>query len=313
MEWVRELTHSKRSSVHLYRLMHSFVAVKHVDAKRVYLRGENDEFAEPRVHRILSKANHPNIVELYGERSLNDGTIELIMEYCPEGSLFDVLSAMPNQQFPTEIARVFFQQIVAGVAYMHGEGYAHRDLSLENILVDSNHVCKIADFGDVIGVDHVCTDRAGKLFYMAPEVYNGEYYIPGEADIWSLGVMLFTMLTGHPLFFKADESDPNYSILISDGFDALVQKLGMALPSMEMDIIEQMLEIDPEERITIEELITHEYIAQTSRITATPAVRSPSKAIRHQRGYRYHPYDVRTNAAKHKRLEKFEAIMFNIL
>ncbi|KDO30570.1 CAMK protein kinase [Saprolegnia parasitica CBS 223.65] len=320
LTWVRQLTHSARSEVHVCHAesLGADVVLKCMDAQRVYARGEDDVFAEPRVHKRLTKRGHPNILRLLGEGRSNN-SVEMVLEYCAHGSLFDVLSAAPQQQFEPALARVYFDMIVSGLSFMHNEGYAHRDLSLENILVDENHTCKLADFGDAIGVDLVRTDRAGKLFYMAPEVYNGEYYIPGEADMWSLGIILFTMLTGHPVFFKAHESDPNYAILLDEGLEALVHKLNMAhlIPSMEMEILEQLLEIDPEERMTMDELLSHEYVAAVLPQPATlPALRSsPSstKVVRTQRRYRYHPYDARANAAKHRRARKFEALLFNLL
>ncbi|OQR92758.1 protein kinase [Achlya hypogyna] len=319
LSWVRQLAASGRSQVHVCRAdaMNAEVVLKCMDAAKVYARGDDDLFAEPRVHRrLMKRGGHPNVLRLLGECRRSDDTVELVLEHCALGSLFDVLSSMPHQQFPLDVARVYFHQIVAGVGYLHAEGYAHRDLSLENIFVDANHVCKVGDFGDAMGVDLVRTDRAGKLFYMAPEVYNGEYYIPGEADLWSLGIMLFTMLTGHPLFFKAHESDPNYAILVEDGLEALVDKLGMTIPPMEMDILEQLLEVDPEERMTMEELAASEYVSGLRPplpISSYTSKGSPSKALRHQRGYRYHPYDARMNAAKHRRAEKFHALLFNIL
>ncbi|GMF44073.1 unnamed protein product [Phytophthora lilii] len=90
-------------------------------------------------------------------------------------------------------------QVFAGVNYLHQQiGIAHRDLSLENVLMH-NGECKVSDFGLSVAAKARCKERVGKEYYMAPEVVAGKTYDPVKADIWSLGIMWFILLTGSPL------------------------------------------------------------------------------------------------------------------
>ena len=95
---------------------------------------------------------------------------------------------------------------------MHKNGYAHRDLSPENVLIDSQGNCKICDFGLVAASEVPTTGTVGKLFYMAPEVYAADRrsYVPKMADMWSLGALLFVMSTGIPLVDKPSVEDSKF-------------------------------------------------------------------------------------------------------
>lgn len=130
---------------------------------------------------------------------------------------------------------------------------AHRDLSLENILL-SDGVCKISDFALSVATQGAsCSLREGKDFYMAPEVVANEDYDPVKADIWSLGVMWFILLTGSRLVPLASRDDKNFLALEQHGVGAVFEKWGYSqrIAPATIELISRMLCVDPSERIDL--------------------------------------------------------------
>jgi serine/threonine protein kinase len=147
---------------------------------------------EVRIHQSL---NHPSVAKLV-EVIYDTSVIYLIIEYCQNGELFQYVAE--NGPLDDRTIRYLFKQIVEGMAYLHSRGIAHRDLKPENILIDGAFNGKIIDFGFC----HAAPDSAllttpcGTLQYAAPELVMGRKYDGKLADVWSLGIVLFMMVTG---------------------------------------------------------------------------------------------------------------------
>lgn len=113
--------------------------------------------------------------------------------------------------FPESVARFYFKQLIDGLDYLHSSGIAHRDLKPDNLLLTKDFVLKIADFGYSKALSEtrrgLTKSRVGTDAYMAPEVLYGHAYFPICADLFSCGVILFILYTGHPPFQFAETKD----------------------------------------------------------------------------------------------------------
>ncbi|XP_032881273.1 serine/threonine-protein kinase MARK1 isoform X2 [Amblyraja radiata] len=149
-------------------------------------------FREVRIMKIL---NHPNIVKLF-EVIETEKTLYLIMEYASGGEVFDYLVA--HGRMKEKEARAKFRQIVSSVEYCHQRCIVHRDLKAENLLLDADMNIKIADFGfsNEFTIGSKLDTFCGSPPYAAPELFQGKKYDGPEVDVWSLGVILYTLVSG---------------------------------------------------------------------------------------------------------------------
>ncbi|KAA3676444.1 MAP/microtubule affinity-regulating kinase [Paragonimus westermani] len=168
------------------------VAIKIIDKTQLSPSSRQKLFREVRLMKLL---DHPNIVKLF-EIIENDKILYLVMEYASGGEVFDYLVA--HGRMKEKEARSKFRQIVSAVQYCHQKHIIHRDLKAENLLLDSDLNIKLADFGfsnefsPGTKLDTFC----GSPPYAAPELFQGKKYDGPEVDVWSLGVILYTLVSG---------------------------------------------------------------------------------------------------------------------
>uniref|UniRef100_A0A8D3C147 MAP/microtubule affinity-regulating kinase 3 n=1 Tax=Scophthalmus maximus TaxID=52904 RepID=A0A8D3C147_SCOMX len=168
------------------------VAVKIIDKTQLNPTSLQKLFREVRIMKIL---NHPNIVKLF-EVIETEKTLYLVMEYASGGEVFDYLVA--HGRMKEKEARAKFRQIVSAVQFCHQKHIVHRDLKAENLLLDADMNIKIADFGfsNEFTVGGKLDTFCGSPPYAAPELFQGKKYDGPEVDVWSLGVILYTLVSG---------------------------------------------------------------------------------------------------------------------
>ncbi|XP_065091782.1 serine/threonine-protein kinase MARK1-like isoform X3 [Ochlerotatus camptorhynchus] len=168
------------------------VAIKIIDKTQLNASSLQKLYREVRIMKLL---DHPNIVKLF-QVIETEKTLYLVMEYASGGEVFDYL--VLHGRMKEKEARAKFRQIVSAVQYCHQKRIIHRDLKAENLLLDSEMNIKIADFGfsnqftPGSKLDTFC----GSPPYAAPELFQGRKYDGPEVDVWSLGVILYTLVSG---------------------------------------------------------------------------------------------------------------------
>nr|KYP56820.1 CBL-interacting serine/threonine-protein kinase 3 [Cajanus cajan] len=173
------------------------VALKILDKEKVlkYMMAEQIQ----REIATMKLIKHPNVVQLY-EVMGSKTKIYIILEFVTGGELFDKI--LNNGRMSEKEGRRYFQQLINAVDYCHSRGVYHRDLKLENLLLDDSGNLKISDFGlsalsQQIRDDGLLHTTCGTPNYVAPEVLNDVGYDGAAADLWSCGVILFALLAGY--------------------------------------------------------------------------------------------------------------------
>uniref|UniRef100_A0A8B9LQG6 non-specific serine/threonine protein kinase n=1 Tax=Astyanax mexicanus TaxID=7994 RepID=A0A8B9LQG6_ASTMX len=170
-----------------------YVAIKMMDCRWVAMRSQS-AVLEAEID-IVSKIRHPHIVHVYEVIRVWDKQVYIVME-AAQSSLGEVLKTGP---VPSHTARRWFSQLVSALDYMHEQDIVHRDLKCDNILVTEDCNVKITDFGlsRVIKVyPELCSTFCGTRCYLSPEVLKKQKYDGKKSDVWSLGIVLYVMVTG---------------------------------------------------------------------------------------------------------------------
>uniref|UniRef100_F1KQ90 NUAK family SNF1-like kinase 1 n=1 Tax=Ascaris suum TaxID=6253 RepID=F1KQ90_ASCSU len=223
------------------------VAVKLI--KKSAIENKQDLVRIRREIRIMSALKHPNIIQIF-EVFENRDKIILVMEYASGGELYDYVSTYGS--LPEPEARRIFRQITSAVLYCHKHKVAHRDLKLENILLDSDNNAKIADFGlsNYFSDKTLLSTFCGSPLYASPEIINGTPYRGPEVDCWSLGILLYTLVYGSMPFDGRD-------------FNRMVRQIKRGAyfepdtPSTASMLIRNMLRVNPERRADIDDIASH--------------------------------------------------------
>ena len=213
---------------------------------------------------IMKLCRHPNIVKLL-DHFENAEYIFIVMEYIPGGDLGEYMKKN-KYNFTEKQASVFIKQIALGLNYLHQFGIIHRDLKPENIMLtekNENGKVKIMDFGlsKILGNQEKSVDGFGTLTFVAPEVLVRTPYNK-EIDIWSLGVILYLMLSGLLPFDDENDNEEVIAKLIVYSEVKFPSKNFSKYSNQVKDLIKRCLTKDPEERIKINDILKHEWIVK---------------------------------------------------
>ena len=208
--------------------------------------------------RLLKTLKHPHIVRLY--ESIEDVSyIYMIMEYLKGGSLFSYIRSKDKHRLSEFETRQLFGQITDAVNYCHRKGIIHRDLKLQNILLDENRNIKIIDFGFAVQVQPTTklAMYCGTPNYMAPEIICRDNYSGPAADIWALGVILYVMLTGKFPFRGISERQLFQDIIKG------TYLVPTNVSHSARELIKKMLNVNPLLRPTCKDIMKDEFLCQS--------------------------------------------------
>jgi len=223
---------------------------------------------------ILSQCKHPNIVRLYEtiqRADCADGEA-MVME-CLHGDLLDLVA--DNNRLSEAQCRSILLPVLSALHYMHQHGFVHRDIKLENILLDANMQPKLGDFGFAAQWSETTrfTNLCGSQHYVAPEVLQRAPYKGPEVDIWAFGVLMYA-LTTRTMPFQGS-GDGLYKKILAAQY-TLPSFLSRSL----QDLLSQIFNPDVTKRITLEQIIQHPWFqtrpATSSSSRSTQACKSPS-------------------------------------
>ena len=249
------------------------VAIKSFNKKNFDV---NSDFIKKIIYEtnLMKKLNHKNVTKIL-EMFEDDKYILIIMEYINGGNLFSFVKK--RRKLSEKISKFLFKQIILGLQHIHSHNIVHRDVKLENILIDLNNTIKICDFG--IGRvlsnpnEDLLYDQCGTPMYMAPEILfssKEKGYKGFPIDIWSAGIALYIMLSG-TLPFSVKKED---SLLDIDNNNkkknmALKQAIMFSQPkkiekisSNAKNLLHGLLNKDPNKRLTIEQILNHPWLKE---------------------------------------------------
>ena len=230
-------------------LTNELVAIKILD-KTILSHTPDDYQSVKQEINILKSVKHKHIVQLYDVLQTSRH-IFIIMEYCEGKDLLDYI--LTKSKLSEEESLKYFQQLINALFYLHSQNIAHRDIKIDNMLLDRNRDLKLVDFGlsTKYPDDNLLDQPCGTVVYAAPEVLQGREYHGMLADVWSSGIVLYGMLSGYLPFGEQDD-DINRDNIINGRI-----KIPSFFSDCVKDLLMHMLDLDPMTRYTLQEVRSH--------------------------------------------------------
>lgn len=213
--------------------------------------------------QTLRSLKHPNVIRML-DCVEHPTSVCFVMEFAGGGELKDFVTE--REFLDEDTARPLFHQVVKGLSYCHNLSVIHRDLKLENLLLDEDGVVKIADFGlaGVVSTNEATETDAGTQAYVAPEVWRGQsgQHDPFKLDVWALGVILYAMLQGR-LPFTAPTSEV-CNMLETEGIPRLREKLTTSVVAL----LRKQLTPNSQHRASIGEVANDPWVVRGRFVSA---------------------------------------------
>ena len=220
----------------------------------------------------LSKLNNPFCTQIY-DSFQTDTHILIVMEYI----CADLISFIKKRgKISENIAKLIFKQMIKGLKYIHKSNIVHRDIKLDNLLIDLTNTIKICDFGvsKILKKGDVMYEHCGTPAYIAPEIIEDKGYEGFSCDIWSAGITLYYMLSGSQPF-KGKDIEEIQSLIFKGNYDKIKD-----VSEEVNDLISKMLKVNPKERISIDDILKHPWIKDVN-IKNRKNIKLFSKAEKH--------------------------------
>jgi serine/threonine protein kinase len=248
-----------QGSFGIVKLLYHIKSKRHVAVKIVKLDGVDAEISFQNKLKT-----HPNIIRLYCYYTKNENAY-IFMEYAEHGDLLSLLRTNKTQTISELHAKSIFLQLLNAVSYCHENNIFHRDIKLENILLNDT-IVKLADFGYSCPLDNIPYGPiVGTPAYIAPEIIKNEKYDGIKADIWACGIVLYVLVCGKYPFEYNLPYDPikadihTFSELFGKILKGKYNVPSHISPELK-DLLQRIFTIDPVKRITIPEIWDSEWM-----------------------------------------------------
>ncbi|KAL0212145.1 hypothetical protein RCL1_005771 [Eukaryota sp. TZLM3-RCL] len=205
--------------------------------------------------RILASVSHPNIIA-YKHAFIENDKLAIVTDLATSGDLLGLIKKFKSRRqfFSEDTVWSFFIQICLGLKALHDRNILHRDLKSANIFLDGEHVVKIGDLGVAKLLkteDQLAKTSIGTPYYLSPEIWRNRPY-NSKSDVWSLGCLLYEMITfRHP--FTANDIRSLSNRVLAGKYEAISPRFSKDL----RDVVDSMIIVDPHRRPTIDELLQH--------------------------------------------------------
>ena len=236
----------------LHTLTGRLVAIKSINKEKIKNERQKKKIKqETAIMETLSKSK--NIVKIF-ETYETKKHICMVMEYICAGDLLTYIKKRSKLTEP--VAKFIFKQIILGIKHIHDNSIIHRDIKLDNILLDLDNNIKICDFGvsRKINKDDIMFEQCGTPAYIAPEILINKGYEGFGVDIWSAGVVLYAMLSG-TVPFKGNNLKELHNLIISGDYKEV-----KGISNEAEDLLKNILEVDPNKRFKIEQILNHPWL-----------------------------------------------------
>ncbi|XP_026996966.1 testis-specific serine/threonine-protein kinase 6 [Tachysurus fulvidraco] len=240
------------------------VAIKIIDLKKA--PSEVLQKFLPRELEIISSLIHPHIVRTFKNFYIDSKKLLIVMELVEQGDLLDLIKT--RGKLTEELSKKLFRQLSLAVKFIHDQNIVHRDLKCENLLLDKKFNLKVTDFGfskrlDYVDGEMMLSDSfCGSTAYASPELLQNLPYNPKVNDVWSMGVVLFIMLTGAMPF---DDSNPMKMLETQKKHAIKFPKHAQKYKSA-YDLIIRMLDPDPLKRIDVNCILQHPWLQEEPKL-----------------------------------------------
>lgn len=293
-------------------------AIKVLD-KRHIIKEKKVKYVNIEKDTLNRLTDHPGVVRLYytfqDERSLY-----FVLDLCPGGELLGVLKRMST--FDEECTRFYGAQILDTIEYMHSRGVIHRDLKPENLLLDENRHIKVTDFGtakllperrdadgrmefepDSTSTENRANSFVGTAEYVSPELLTDKSACKAS-DMWAFGCIIYQLLAGRPPF-KAVNDYQTFQKIVGLDYD-----FPRGFPEVARDLVERLLVLDPQRRLSLEHAKNHPFFAgirwgrdlwkqKAPRLKAYVPSAAPPIKLNGSSGQDNYPSDIATGHSTH--------------
>ena len=236
----------------LHTLTGRLVAIKSINKSKIKNERQKTKIQlETSIMKTLSSSNY--IVKIY-ETFQTEKHFCIVMEYICAGDLLSYIRK--RNKLNEQIAKFIFKQIILSLQFIHSQNIVHRDIKLDNILIDLNNNIKICDFGvsKKISLNDKMYEQCGTPAYIAPEILKNKGYEGFSVDIWSAGIVLYAMLSG-TVPFKGNNLNELHDLIMKGKYNIIND-----ISNDAKHLIKNLLEIEPKKRISIQNILNHPWL-----------------------------------------------------